>query len=380
MKIVKRIKNQKGMTIAYMIDNDGIISRYTADDTYNLSNLITNAVLVGKSKNDFYFRGKDGVKIDTVVEYNKQLPKKLDKDRYIKEKELSKENYYGESYIKICRQIRLLADKNMLDIDTEPHISNDGNNIELFKLIEACDIDLRTFIQMYLSNIQPYSLSPFQGKKSDSLDSQIWLSDAGYGIQFLIKLNLTNKRQPMVVSFHESNVNHHYRPGKKKFSDKLCAVFIYNVKEGAISDYNVFYTVQRGFVQLNLESETAYVHNDIALVSFSDIESQFDKVIQNIMHTLQTNYNGKRGAILVNNLQSSDFSFMSLGYATANNLCFLIDLFAQHTDSKDRMIIVEITYKLLSETTAERLKQLKEALKPRYLNTSNVLYKKIEDF
>ena len=40
------------MTIAYMIDNDGIISRYTADDTYNLSNLITNAVLVGKSKND----------------------------------------------------------------------------------------------------------------------------------------------------------------------------------------------------------------------------------------------------------------------------------------------------------------------------------------
>ena len=92
MKIVKRIKNQKGMTIAYMIDNDGIISRYTADDTYNLSNLITNAVLVGKSKNDFYFRGKDGVKIDTVVEYNKQLPKKLDKDRYIKEKELSKEN------------------------------------------------------------------------------------------------------------------------------------------------------------------------------------------------------------------------------------------------------------------------------------------------
>ena len=157
-------------------------------------------------------------------------------------------------------------------------------------------------------------------------------------------------------------------------------MFIYNVKEGAISDYNVFYTVQRGFVQLNLESETAYVHNDIALVSFSDIESQFDKVIQNIMNTLQTNYNGKRGAILVNNLQSSDFSFMSLGYATANNLCFLIDLFAQHTDSKDRMIIVEITYKLLSETTAERLKQLKEALKPRYLNTSNVLYKKIEDF
>lgn len=71
---------------------------------------------------------------------------------------------------------------------------------------------------------------------------------------------------------------------------------------------------------------------------------------------------------------------MSLGYATANNLCFLIDLFAQHTDSKDRMIIVEITYKLLSETTAERLKQLKEALKPRYLNTSNVLYKKIEGF
>ena len=56
MKIVKRIKNKKGMTIAYMIDNDGIISRYTADDTYNLSNLITNAVLVGKSKNDFYFR------------------------------------------------------------------------------------------------------------------------------------------------------------------------------------------------------------------------------------------------------------------------------------------------------------------------------------
>lgn len=219
MKILKRYKNDFGQTVGYRIEiqtNKGTMGNdFTVEETIVFRNRIKNATLLSNSE----YIAKKGCKIETqrIHETKTTKPVKVASPTMPKD-------YYGKEYIKVCRKIRQYANANRLKLDTEPHQANGGRNIHLFKLIETCGVSLHDFVRGYLCNLQPYSLKAFDdGTETSKYD--IWLCDAGYGVQFIIKIDTINQYNPAVVSSHESNISGISIYGNKKFENKLCAVF-----------------------------------------------------------------------------------------------------------------------------------------------------------
>lgn len=383
MIIVKRHKSEDGRLLGYTIKDNSTVSFVDYEKAIALSPFIENAVL---QKNNVY-RAKSGNTIETVVEYtnsNKKvrgtnLPALKKNINPKKANNISSLDYYDKDFISICRKIRKYAYSNNIVIDTTPHKSNIGRNTHLFDLIKLCDINLKVFIKRYLSVIQPYSLSKFQAKKSPS--DQIWLCDIGYNTSLVIKINESDKTKPVVVSFHESNISSRFIRGNKNFMDKPCAVLVDKVTELPLG-YGVDYTVQRGFITYTIHSATQSYNNGVALVKYSDIKTLVDDTLDNIFSELQsTYYDGEDNDITTLSVKRKDSDkvyFMSLGFTTVNNFCYLIDLFSQYTDKKSRLAIVEIIENIIAEIPRDRFKCIQEALKKRYLqNSTNGLYKLI---
>lgn len=284
--------------------------------------------------------------------------------------------YHGMEFLTVCRKIRKFANADMFELDMSAHKSNEGKNIHLFKLIQACHIDVRTFIRGYLANIQPYSLQRF--KKNMNEKDKALVCDVGYGVKLLIKINNFNTNKPMIISFHESNYAGSNRTGAVDFSDKPCAVFV-NECEQRGSYYRVHYLIVRGMLTLTIASTSRYYSNGVALVEFADIKKELDDTMSNILHDIQCAYLGGVKHKSFDSVNSTRLSFMAFGYATVNNICLLLELFSQYTDEKSRLAISSMTFHLLEETTVENREEILDALKVKYDGTSNKLYLAIKD-
>lgn len=184
MKILKRYKDANGSIVGYDILAEGTVGRFSLEQALSLQQYIDNAFITSGGE----YRAKSGCKIDKEVLHKNQLivrpvAKLIEKPRT----QSMPLDYYGKEFIFVCRKLRSYAQSNNFVVDMNKHKSNYGKNTHLFKLIEACGVNVHDFIQNYLYNIQPYSLSRFQSKKNLG-KGNIWLSDMGYNIQLVIKV------------------------------------------------------------------------------------------------------------------------------------------------------------------------------------------------
>lgn len=378
MKILKRYKDANGSIVGYDILAEGTVSRFSLEQALSLQQYIDNAFITSGGE----YRAKSGCKIDTEVLHKNQLivrpvAKPIEKPRT----QSMPLDYYGKEFISVCRKLRSYAQSNNFVVDMNKHKSNYGKNTHLFKLIEACGVNVHDFIQNYLYNIQPYSLSRFQSKKNPG-KGNIWLSDMGYNIQLVIKVYDVDPKRPIVLSFHESNKNGKQMKGGVDFSDKPCAVLLDNARQASDTLFAVDYIVQRGFITAKIHSLTKYYNNDVALVDYSDIKEIFMQSVQQLIQQLQSNYYFEESSSLNLNVSSVTFegiSFMSFGYATVNNICLLIDIFSRYRDTKSKQAVSEIAMCLLSEVSNSKLNEIKAALAERYLGSENKLYLAIKD-
>lgn len=159
MRILKRYKDVNGNTVGYDVLSDGVTNRVSLEKALGLQEFIDNAFITSGGE----YRAKSGYKIDTEVLYNNVLlPRVITKPQQSKTNETESE-YHGKEFINICRKLRQYALENNFTVDMNKHSSNNDNNVHLFKLIEACDVTVHDFVRDYLYNLQPYSLSKFQG-------------------------------------------------------------------------------------------------------------------------------------------------------------------------------------------------------------------------
>ena len=372
MYIINRIKNSNGKVVRYTVNNDGRIEILDSNFVIANAHLVTNAYLV----DGVYFRAKHGSHIDTIVEHNTALVKREPVSKVSSFIEFVPD-YYGKEFISICRYIRQIAYENKFRLDTKPHKSNRGRNIQLFALIEACGISPREFVRNYLYHIQPYSLSRFMGTKTRG-DDHIWLCDLGYNINLVIKI-VKNESCPLVLSFHESNIKGKYITSGTAFDNKLCAVLVEGinsvVNNGQLT--NVAFVVQRGFITYRIDAVTEYLRNGVALVKHSVIADNFMSTLNTIVEGLQSQYfTQETGSRLISGMSMPmhNVSFMSFGFATVNNISLLIDMYAYFTNQLTRAYLVDVAINLLSEVSSSTSKSILGVLKERYGGSNNGLY------
>ena len=372
MYIINRIKNSVGRVISYTVNNNGKVEILDSNSVIANAHLVTNAYLVDGE----YFRAKRGSYIDTIVEHNTAIVKRELVPRASSATEFVPD-YYGREFISICRYIRQIAYENKFKLDTKPHKSNGGRNIQLFALIEACGISPREFVRNYLYNIQPYSLSHFMGAKSKG-DSHIWLCDLGYNIGLVIKI-VKNTSCPLVLSFHESNIRGKYTTSGNAFDNKLCAVLVEGVNSVANDEQltNVAFVVQRGFITYRIDAVTEYLRNGVALVKHSVIADNFMFTLNNIVDGLQSQYFTQMACsrlISATGMPMHNVSFMSFGFATVNNISLLIDMYGYFTNQLTKAYLVDVAINLLSEVAPSKSKAILGVLKGRYEGSNNGLY------
>ena len=376
MRILKRVK-ENNIVVGYMIDiGNNEVKFIERESAVNLQSLITNAVLLRDGSD---YMGRDGVIIETIqnetrhstIVHKKQEIAKVNNSSYTGD-------YYGQQFINVCRNLRKYARSGNVVVDMSSHKSNGGNNTHLFRLIEACGVSVRELVVGYLSVIQPYSLQLFQGKKDIDRRINIWVIDIGYGIKLVIKLNHSNENKPVIVSFHESNILHGRSSsvGGVDFSDKPCAVLIDNYSSSP-KGFIVSYIVQRGFVRRVIRSRALGLSNDVAIVNYVDISTCFNCVLDNILSNLYTSYTESLidiNSFSMKKFNSSAISFMSWGFEIANNLCYLIDLYALCRDAEQRVALIDLALNVVLSLDSGTSYKLKLALGDRYDGSSNKLY------
>ena len=369
--------------IGYTISNGRTTGYIDVDAAKMWSDEIDNAILLDNGD----FRAKKGKHIEIVEEtglgriYNKNKLNIVNKQQGNKNKY---NVYYGKDYINICRNIRKYALSDNIEIDTRPHRSNDGNNVHLFNLIKACGLELKEFVCGYLSVLQPYTLSAFQkSKQGNQVNARenIWVSDLGYRIAMVIKINVSDKEKPIIVSFHESNISSKYTSGVVHIpKDGKCAVIVDKVEDAGLG-YSVEYSIQRGFIRYTIQSCTTQVNKDIALVDYNEIKSKLDNSMNNIFIKIRDTYLGRSNSnkvlVLGDDKDGSKLSFMSIGFASVNNICLMVDLYSQYTDASSRTVLVDMCFRMLSEIRIERIEEIRHALKTRYGSSNNGLYRSI---
>lgn len=372
MIIKARIKDGEGNTVAYDIMNGTEVARLNKDVVIGLFNQITNARLMPNGE----FRANKGCCIDTII--NKTAL--AIRENKVQEHAIGgniRINFFGKEFINICRKIRRYARQGKVRLDENKHRANNGLNLHLFDLIDACGINHKKFITQYLSNIQPYCLEWFN--KKDMPSEQMWLCDMGYKIKLVIKIDDSDKNKPLIVSFHESNKLNKYRTNtSNNLKSMKCAVIVDYSEQTKSNEYLVKYCVQRGFiVHSSITSFTHYLCNDVALVDYNDIKNRFDKTLNDMLILISNTYYNDAstlGALNVMEVDSDKLSFMSNGFATVNNIYFLIDMYSQYTDTNSRMALADVTLGIISELSNTRREEIKIALLNKFpKNYSNKL-------
>ena len=365
-----RIKNSFGEVIAFDVSIDGNpIERLNIDVLISWKDRISNAICI----NNKDFKAKPGYHIDTRVEYSSLLEQRKYNKLTYKGFNL---DYYGKGFESICRKIRKYASIGRIIVKKEVHDSN-RHSRNLIQAIEYCGINSSMFLTVLLQNLQPYSLSKFQDKKAKwHGNDDIWLYDLGYNIKIVLKFQVINNLDMLVVSFHESIMSGKYQGSVTSFKDKLCAIFIDNcILQGDV--YTVAYTVQLGFIRIdNIYSRTKYVNDDLALIPFTDFNFRFTDMLNREYQRICDMYNSALGFTVIP--IDTKFSFMSYGFNLLNNISMLIDIYALNKDASLGLDIINVTSALLKEVSPEKLVELKNVLIEKYgIGYTNKLYEAI---
>ena len=375
MKILKRHKDSSGSILGYTVEIKGTISFKEYNYVVQRKELVTNAKFT--LGNDF--RANKGSNIETVVD-NTGILSINNRNTNITAYRNTEQNsidFYGKQYINICRKIRNYARQGKLVVEKRVHKSNDGNNVHLFRMIEACGLSVDQFVNGYLSVLQPYNLEKFRQNK-DLGKHNTWICELGYRVSMLIKLDESNTDKPLIVSFHESNSKHKNKFNYVDFSLKPCAILIEAIKSEIVNtgEKSVNYFIQKGFMRLSIESFTPYVNNDVALVKYNDIEKAIRNSMDRLFDYLRNMYTDEdTGGMPLLDLSSNKLSFLSFGYATVNNINLLIDLYATNTTVAARSVIVSIANNLLDEIPDNNKLTIREALIQKFgINYNNKLF------
>lgn len=366
MVILKRIKSGS-QVVKYLVKDNGKIFELDAQAVFGVASLVTNATLVSGVD----FRAKAGYHIETIQLKDIGIQQRSSLST-VSSNQNTGIDYHGREFISACRKIRDYAKGGKVVVSMDKHVSNDGLNVNMFKLIEACGISVQDFVVGYLSVLQPYSLQKFMANTNIGANN-IWVSDIGYRIKMVIKLNDSDMNKPVVVSFHESNIHGKYNQGSVDFSDKLCAVFIDRVEQ-VDSYYSVDYTIQRGFLRHSVHSTSSYFSAGVALVEYKYIKTRFTDTMTYVFDSLYKVYGDNSNPYILKDLSLNRLSFMAQGYDTVNNICYLIDLYSMYTDIKSRTVFVEVVLNLISEVPDERLSNIRTVLIEKYGDFDNKLY------
>lgn len=388
IQITKRYKDNQGRTYKYKVRiNNGEEEERESAFVIEHKKDVVNADFIERTGE---FRAKDGEHIETITVETRLVKVTGFEQNSINSCAVKGENitidYYGKEFIGVCRSIRKMAVLKRFQVDRSNHRSNNGANVHLFKMIEACGVTVEQFIGGYLSNIQPYALSRFQSTTQISKEDT-WLLDNGYGIALLIKIKNYKGNNAMVISFHESNIGGRNLRRKVNYFDKKCAVIVDEVNEIATGHYSVNYTIQRGFIRYSkIKSTTEYYFKGVALVNYEDIKFVIDDLLKEIFSKLYLTYVNDEtslyvGHSLMEKIDSSDVSFMSLGNNIVNNMQLLIDLNSRSPERMVRLWLIELAQNILIEVPKENLDVVKEALIEKYRygdeDYDNELYKYI---
>lgn len=371
MQILKRYKNADGKTVQYLIERDGLQEIYPALAVLEFYNnlQITNAIMLPNGE----FKARDGFHIDTEV-YAPQLlinRAEIKASAGVVTKDSLQEDYFGKTCIKACKKIRYCALADEITIDMHAHKTNGGRNIHLFNLIKACGISVYDFIVGYLSELQPYALTPYH---TDGGTDSIWICEIGYKTTMLIKLQRINGQKPVVLSFHESNLDGRNRKIQTDFTQKACAVIVDNVKQVA-GKYIVDYTIRKGFLRYAMQSVTSKYSKGIALVNYREIKQYLDVVLQDRLEELSVQYYGANSTFLpelahAQNVQADKLSFLSYGFSTVNTICMLVDLFSTTTNAARRLMLTDLAEQVFTEATVLRQAEIVVGLQEKFQGTN----------
>lgn len=362
VNILIRHKDKNGSTKGYTISIDG---------TLHFVDLELLKSSFGKSVNNAYlvngeYRAKKGSHIKTVVDSTNISVQRSTKPE-MKVKSNLPNDFYGKDFIGVCRRLRNYANIGNIKVITSKHSANNGNNVHLFEIIELCGLSVRDFVIGYLSVIQPYCLDFFQPSKAKRA-GQKWFVELGYSTRMIIKLDERDKNNPVIVSFHESNIekggSHSFQSGVYNFSDKPCALLIDSVNNVGGS-YVISTNIQTGFIRYRLTTEAIACNNDVALVDYDNINSQVTVILNTLFDKLASVYLISSSVPEFSN-KNNCISFSGRGYATINQLIMIIDLYSAYTDSNSVKVLSEMMLNIVSELDKESRLAILSALEKRY--------------
>jgi hypothetical protein len=284
----------------------------------------------------------------------------------------------GVKYLNLCRTIRRAIMRGDLILDHSKYNANSGRNMHLQDILKYCNLDFDAFVISYLNNMQPCTLieQPDSNKQSKDL---ICLYDTGYKINLYLKFKNDGK---VIVSFHEDNINgvlKYRRIDTTRIQKAYSAVLLSstpNSPVGSRTTENVF--MSRGLTTLHFAISGVLMSEDVLIVKTADLNRYLDSILVDFLynacdsaHVLNADYDMLLQSFS-NRYTLPNLSFTSVGNYTVSMLTLVIDIFPQVDNSLRPMLLVIVDTLYNEEVTVERRIDIKNVLRSRYLNYSNL--------
>lgn len=294
-------------------------------------------------------------------------------------------NGVSMSNVKICKEIRRLAQLDRLMVDDSVHRS--GLNLHLLSYLKYCDLDVETYIKGYLMNLQPFMLQRFKEQEPDK--SFICVLDCMYRISVYIKINKTFGEE-IVVSFHENN-----KRGIAKENNMLVNTGVHYVPvfadevrsrvEGSARE-EIKILIQRGIMTVPVLIMGQLCENGTYIVNERDIETP---VIDQCNQYLRDLYTSDLDLAALDNVEIfsvlHQISFTSYGNNVFSNISLLIDNLAIQKSliGKRAADFALITYTdhliLNNDQISELCSLIDEKYKVRSQKDINVILDRVKD-
>lgn len=292
----------------------------------------------------------------------------------------------GAEYIDTCMTIRTAARANRLTIDTTVHDVNEGWNVQLFKIIEACGMEVEEFIRQYLAVLQPYALIPFDDD-TDKSEGNVWVVETGYSVGLLIKTDIYDKQSPLIISFHESNIkgNLLMSDNRNLKNDVLCAVIPEKIKkinenENTVAAFIAY--IQHGFIRIKMERRTSMYGHGAVIVKYRHIAEEYDLYINEMYKFIEKrHFSNQEYPVIDDNFTDADksvnrvgyenFSFPSFGHMDINSFYFLEDAYRVASSVDETRMIRAEAIELRNRLGSKRFEELREAVLARQASISS---------
>lgn len=270
--------------------------------------------------------------------------------------------------VRICKEIRKLAQLDRIQLDMTDHRS--GINKHLFSYIEYCQLDPRTYIREYLSNLQPYMIERFTEQEPDQ--NFICVLDHMYRISIYIKIDKTFGKE-IIVSFHENNKRGLAKENNliRNKGNRLVPIFAeeaYAKIEGS-SRTEIRVLIQRGLLTIPIQLMGQKCENGTYIVYERDIEipivDQCNQYLRDL-YTSDLDLEALDRVELFSVLHQ--ISFTSYGNSIFSNITLLIDNLAiqKSTIGKKVADFALITYTRHILPDKQKKEELMDMLNEKY--------------